>query len=129
MAKALVVGCACVIFSELTPEEIDRFKQYKPEALKLVDEENPEDIFTLDIDDTPGHIEETEAVYSRTKSANGKATITILLDPEEENKLELAQKKIGRMLLKLQKLEKKLAECVDAVAEVESNANSLIALA
>ena len=25
MAKAMIAGCACVIFSELTPEEIERF--------------------------------------------------------------------------------------------------------
>ncbi len=129
MAKAMLVGCACVVFSELTPEEINRFKMYQPEALKLVDEDNPEDVFTLDIDDGPGHVEETGAVYSRTKSANGKATITILLDPEEENKLELAQKKIGRMLVKLQKLEEKLSERVDVVAEVENKANAMISLA
>ena len=119
MTKALVAGCACVVFSVLTPEENDRFKQYQPEALKLIDENNPEDVFTLDIDDGPGHVEETEAVYSRTKSADGKATITILLDPDEENKLGLAQKKIGRMLVKLQKLEEKLLESTEVVAELE----------
>ena len=129
MTKALVAGCACVVFSVLTPEEIDRFKQYQPEALKLIDENNPEDVFTLDIDDGPGHVEETEAVYSRTKSADGKATITILLDPDEENKLGLAQKKIGRMLVKLQKLEEKLLESTEVVAELERNANTLISLA
>lgn len=129
MTKALVAGCACVVFSVLTPEEIDRFKQYQPEALKLIDEKNPEDVFTLDIDDGPGHLGETEAVYSRAKSANGNATITILLDPEEENKLEMVQEKIGRKLIKLQKLEEKLTECVDDIAEVENRANSLISLA
>ena len=74
-------------------------------------------------------MEETEAVYSRTKSADGKATITLLLNPDTENKLELAQEKIGPILVKLQKLEAKLLESVEVVAEIEKKANSLILLA
>ncbi len=128
MAKAILAGCALVIFSELTPEEIERFKMFQPEALKMIDENNPEDIFTLDIDDGPGYLEETKAAYSRTKSADGKATITILLNPDVKNKLELAQKNVGRALLKLQKLEKKLLEVIDSVNEIEGKVNSLISL-
>ena len=126
MTKAVLAGCALVIFSELTPDEIDRFKLYQPEALKATDENDPEDVFMLDIEDGPGHLEDTEAVYSRTKSADGKATITILLDPEAENKLELVQKNVGRALVKLQKLEEKLLEGIDGVIEREKKVNSLI---
>ena len=48
---------------------------------------------------------------------------------DSKEKLELAQKKIGRMLAKLQKLEEKLLESTEVVAELERNANSLISLA
>ena len=128
MTKAIVAGCACVIISELSPEEIERFKTYQPEALQLCDENNPENIFTLDIDEGPGCLEETKAVYSRTKSAEGKATITLLLEPDEEKKLELVQKLVGRMLVKLQALEEKLLEHVEEIAKTEKKINSLITL-
>ena len=31
-SKAVVMGCACVIFSSLTPDEIRSFKNLHPEA-------------------------------------------------------------------------------------------------
>ena len=37
--RAVVMGCACVIFSSLTPDEIKRFKALHPEALKMEKEE------------------------------------------------------------------------------------------
>lgn len=125
MARAMVIGSACVVFSELTPEEIHRFELYKPEALKMTDMNNPEDMFTLSMDDGPGHLEDTEAVYSRTKSADGKATMTILLDPAAENKLEFVQQLIGHRLARLQRLEEKLVECKDELTEMEEKVNSL----
>ena len=126
--KAVVVGCACVVFSDLTPEQIESFKSYQPHALTMSDENSLEEIFSLDIDDGPGHLEDDGAVYSRTKSAEGKATMTILVDPEHEDKLTVVQNELGSALLKLQKMEQMLLGKLDSLAETEEKAKSLITL-
>ena len=126
MKKAVVMGCACVIISDLTPEELDNFKKYMPEALTLVDPDSPDSSFSLDIDDGPGHIADTMAAYSRVKSADGKATITVIIDPDADDVLELVQDTIGPSLLKLDKLEKKLLDQREQLAETESTMKSLI---
>ena len=126
--KVIVAGCACVVFSELTPEEIERFKRYQPDALTMCDENNPETVFTVDIDDGPGKLEDSEAVFSRTKSVEGKATITILLDPEEEDKPAMVQEKLGPALLRLRELEAALLSRMDGLAEAEKKVSAMLTL-
>ena len=116
MGKEIIAGCACIYFSNLTPEEMDRYKTYAPDALSLYNEDN-EVIFTLDIDNGPGNITLEKAVLSCTKSADGKATVTILIDPEEEDKLGLIREKIGRGLLLMNDLEEQLVENVGKLNE------------
>ncbi len=122
--KAVIMGAACVIFSSLTPEEVDRFKAYRPESLILVDEER-EEIFTLDIDDGPGNLSNEKAVLSRAKSAEGKATITIVLDPEAEDKLDLVKKKLGPAMLRLEALENQLLGMTGDLEETETRIKSM----
>lgn len=107
--KVVIMGSACVIISSLTPEDVDRYKNYHPEALTMVDEDDAE-VFALDIDNGPGRLSNEKAVLSRAKSSDGKATITILLNPEEEDKVTLVQKRLGAALLRLEDMEKCLIE-------------------
>ena len=122
MAKAIVIGCACVVVSELTPDEIEGFKQFRPEDLRM--EQNGED-FRLSIDHGPGHLESEEAVFSYAKSADGKATITLLVDPDEENKMKLIQEQIGPAMLKLERMEKVLLEKREFVTETRQRAETM----
>ena len=126
--KVIVAGCACVVFSELTPEKIERFKRYQPDALTMCDESNPENTFTMDIDDGPGKLEDSTAVFSRTKSVEGKATITILLDPEEEDKPAMVQQNLGPALLRLRELEAALLTRMDGLAEAEKKVTAMLTL-
>ena len=105
--RAVVMGCACVITSRLTVEEIQNFKHYHPEALTMVDE-NDKAVFSIDINENPGSLEDRKAVYSTTKTPDGKATITIVLDPDAEDKVELVRKHLGAALLRLEELEDSL---------------------
>lgn len=126
--KVIVAGCACVVFSELTPEEIERFKRYQPDALTMCDESNPENTFTMDIDDGPGKLEDSTAVFSRTKSVEGKATITILLDPEEEDKPAMVRQNLGPALIRLRELESALLSRMDGLADAEKKVNAMLTL-
>ncbi len=49
--RVLVAGCACIIFSRLTPEEIRQFKTYHPEALVMEDDITGEPVFAVDLDE------------------------------------------------------------------------------
>ncbi len=126
--KVIVAGCACVVFSELTPEEIERFKRYQPDALTMCDKSNPENTFTSDIDDGPGKLEDSTAVFSRTKSVEGKATITILLDPEEEDKPAMVRQNLGPALIRLRELEAALLNRLDGLAEAEKEVSAMLTL-
>ena len=123
MAKAIVVGCACVVFSELTPEEIKRCKLYRPDLLTLEGES-----FSVDIDVGPGHLCEEDALFSTTSSSEGKATITILLDPEKENKMELVQEQLCASLMKLEQVEQQVLSSRDQLAEEEKRVQAMITM-
>ena len=127
MIKVVVMGCACVVTSSLTPEEIDRVRKCSPDLLSLKDESGSV-VYSLSMDDsTPGRVAEDEAVYSRVTSSEGKATITILLDPEIKNRHDTVCHQLGRHLLKLDALEQQIAEQMGNVYEKEKEAQSLIA--
>ena len=98
MEKVMIIGCACIIISSLTPEDIDRVRLYEPKALTLTRDGEP--CFSIDIGPGPGSITGSNAVYSRATAAGGKATITILLDPEMEDMTIAVSDKIGPSLLK-----------------------------
>ncbi len=117
-SKAVVMGCACVIFSSLTPDEIRSFKNLHPEALKVNDEENGV-TFTIDVDDSPGHITDEGATFSNVTSAAGKATITVLLDPEIGDPVTAVKEKIGGPLMRLIKQEEHLMELLPKLEDEE----------
>lgn len=120
-SKVLVVGCACVIFSALTPDEISRFQRLRPEALKLIDEVSKETLFHIDMSEEgqPGDIENEIARFSSTTDVNGKATITIVLDPSAEDKAELVRDKLGKMIRLLIKTENQALKMLPYLEEDE----------
>lgn len=128
MAKAVVVGCVCVVISDLTPEQIESYKNYQPYLLTMSDENSLQDAFTLDMDDGPGHLDDSGAVFSRTKSADGKATITILVDPAEEDKMAMARNMLGSAMLKLQTMEQMLLGKLDSLADTERRVKDMFCM-
>lgn len=123
MAVMNVLGCACVVVSNLTPEEIELCEVMDPDALKLEGETGAE--FRISVDEGPGRLIDEEAVFSRVKTADGKATITMLLDPEMEDRDKTIMKALGSALTKLDALEKRLVLCEAGAADME---NRMIAL-
>lgn len=67
------------------------------------------------------------ATYGKTKSADGKATITIILDPEAEDKVGMVQEKLGPALLKLDELESQIIGKKDQLLEKEKAVGERIA--
>ncbi len=114
--RAVILGCACVIISRLTVERYEQFRRYHPEALKLVDEDDNV-LFSVDLDDGPGHIEPESACFSRTKTPDGMATITVVIDPEIEDKAEAIRDRFASALLHLDELEEHLLEKIGELEE------------
>lgn len=125
-AKATIVGSAAVIASQLTPEQIQRFEQWHPELLTMVDEAD-DPVYGIAYDENgPGSINANGAVFGSATDAEGHATITVVLDPTSENLEDLVYNKLGGALLKLKELEDSLLEKVGMLDEEETVIRSQI---
>lgn len=126
--RVTILGCACVIISALTVEEIDSFRKYLPEALNLTDETGEKVVYSLEIDNGPGCMMPEKAVFSRVKAQDGLATITILLDPEAEDKGTLVRNQLGASLLLLNALEEQLLSRTEELVEKIQIVDQLIGI-
>ena len=125
-AQAIIVGSSCVIKSTLTPDEIKQLKKLHPETLVMTDEDG-EPVFAIDIDEeTPGSINKVGACFGNATSADGKATITTVLDPTAENPVDLVYEKLGTALSYLSEMEEQIAEVVPTLAEEEARVKAMI---
>lgn len=125
-AQAIVMGSSCVVKSALTPEQIERIKKFHPDALKMYDE-NDELAFRIDINQaTPGSINEYGVCFGSGKSSDGKATVTVLLDPQVENPAELVYEKLGRALMYLKEMESQLEEAMPEMTAEENEIRRMI---
>ncbi len=126
-SRVLMAGAACVVFSRLTPEEIKLLLTYRPEALSLKDPDSGETVFTMTLDDEkPGSLMPECAVFSCIPSADGKATITILVDPSCRERRELVEEKLGVALKHLDELETCLLEILPEVRKDQDMIRSWI---
>ena len=125
-AQAIVVGSSCVVKSTLTPDDIKRIKKFHPEAL-VMEDEGGEPVFAIDIDETmPGSINNNGACFGSATSSDGKATITVVLDPATENTEDLVYERLGRALMYLKDMEEQLAEVIPDLDTEEREIRSMI---
>lgn len=72
--KVHIIGCACVVFSAFTPDQLSDFQRYMPEALTLRDDRG-EPVFAMALEEkSPGSLNEYGAVFSGKAAASGNAT-------------------------------------------------------
>ena len=126
-AQAIVVGSSCVVKSTLTPAEIKRIKKFHPEALVMEDEDG-DPVFAIDIDETmPGSINSNGACFGSATSTDGKATITVVLDPAAgENTEQLVYERLGRALMYLRDMEEQIHEVLPDLDNEERDIRSMI---
>ena len=125
-AQAIIVGSSCVVKSTLTPSDIKRIKQFHPEAL-VMDDEDGDPVFAIDIDEEmPGSINDNGACFGNATSSDGKATITVVLDPTAENTEELVYNQLGRALMYLKEMEDHVAEVLPDLDIEEREIRSMI---
>ena len=99
--KAHVIGCACIIFSAFTPDDLRDFRRYLPEALVRRDEKG-DPVFAISLDEkSPGSLNEYGAVFSTKTTKNGNATITIIIDPDCDDPEEAVRDTLGTAIIHL----------------------------
>ncbi len=126
-----IIGAACIVFSQFTPDELNLIKIFDSEALKLKDPDSKETVFQIDLDKkNPGSLTSHSAVFSNIPAKDGKATITMLLDPsfkDPEDRINIVKERYGAALYNLKKLDEKLKteETLSKVFKESESINSL----
>ncbi len=115
--KARIIGCACIIVSAFSLDELLDFQRYLPEALTVRDEAG-DPTFAISLDEKgAGSLTKYGAVFSKRPTSDGRDPITILIDPECDDPEEAVRESIGAGILKLIDLEEQLMKKHHEMAE------------
>lgn len=130
-AEATVMGNACVITSAIKRDDLALIGKYRPDALTLYQGEGAEKepIFGVALtEESAGSIGKYGATFGPTTNADGNATITLLIDPDETDVKAMLEDKIGAALLKLDKVEAKVPEILDEIKAEQAAVQAKIAV-
>ena len=103
--RAIINGATCVVYSSLKKDELRWVKATYPDLLRVIGE-NGRPAFEVTLDDEmPGSVEEDVVTFGAPVSAEGYATITVLIDPEAEDAGSLIMDKMKEPLQHLAEIE------------------------
>lgn len=122
-AKVVVTGSAAIVTSDVKLDDWKRIAKMQPEALALVDDETDEVLFRVVAGEGPGSINENGVCFGTATNNDGKATVTILIRPEVEDKVQLVKDEIGRALLDLNALEAEVPTILLEIDKMEQQIN------
>jgi hypothetical protein len=128
-ASVEINGAAVVVTSGVKLEDWKRIEKYAPELLKIVDAETDDVLFKVKTScNGGGTINKNGVCFGPEAYANseGYATITILLDPEVEDKKAAVKEMFGSALIDLNSIEKEAPDVLKDIAEKEAEIDSLI---
>lgn len=126
MSKIKIVGDAAVVTSTILLEDLKTLKKYKPNALKLINSETKEEIFSAAIGDKASFSK--YGIVFTGADGEGKATATLTLPTgmTDEKKIEYVKDTYGYGLLNLKSLEDQIKSVMDTTAgEFAAMANSI----
>lgn len=130
MAKITIAGDAVVVTSALKLEDIKTVEKYRPQALVLMEEEEP--IFAICTTKGAGSINENGASFGReTHDANKFASIT-MIDIAGKSSEEIKEKvadELGSAIINLNKLEAALPAVLEEIAADKALVMSNITIA
>lgn len=115
--KVLVMGSCAVLKSRYKLEQWQKALKYEPD-LGIYDD-NDEKVFGVFIEEGPGALNANGVVFSSVADEDGYAVATLIIDPTEENKLEVVREKVGLGLINLKQVEDELGDVVAAAEQHE----------
>lgn len=117
--SAVIAGGVAIVASAYTPEVLKNTYKYRPEALKLFDEDKELVYSIAPVKGNKGGLDCRGAEFSSAVNSEGKSTLTIDL-PEGFDKEKFLEKYAG-MLAKIRKIEAQIeAACDDITQEMNS---------
>jgi hypothetical protein len=125
-AKIILTGGACIIKSGVKLDDWKKVLKFEPE-FGLYTEDN-EPIFLVDVDEGVGSLNSNGAVFSNYPEHDGYAVITTVVDPAIEDKVQVVADKLGTALLRLNELEAKVPEKIEAADNKEKEIREAITL-
>jgi len=125
-AKIILTGDACIIKSGVKLDEWKKVLKFEPD-FGLYNEDN-EPIFLVAIDENMGSLNNNGAVFSTRADHEGYAVITTVIDPAVEDKVQAVTDKLGTALLRLNELEAKVPEKIEAANNKEQEIREAITL-
>lgn len=123
--EVTLAGAAVVVKSRYKLDQWQKALKYDPD-LGLYDEETGESFFKVFIEDGPGSLNDNGAVFSGVAAEDGKAEITIVTDPCEEDKRTLIKDRLGYALINLKTLEDSLDEVIKDAEKYDQELDAMV---
>jgi len=124
-AHVEISGASAVVVSDVAREDWERVEKYAPEALKIVDEDG-DALFKVKTCSGSGSINEYGVCFGTYTNDGGKATVTVLLDEDVDDKLAAVKDIMGSALLDLNQIEKEIPDLLKEITEKEAEIDKLI---
>lgn len=124
-AHVEISGASAVLVSEIALEDWKRVEKYAPEAMKIVDEDG-ETLFKVKTSTGGGSVNEYGVCFGSYTNEGRKATVTVLLEEDVEDKLGAVRDIMGTALLDLNDIEGEIPGLLKEIADKEAEINKLI---
>ena len=125
-AKIILTGDACIIKSGVKLDDWKKVLKFEPDFGLYNDDNEP--IFLVAIDENMGSLNNNGAVFSTRADHEGYAVITTVIDPAVEDKIQAVTDKLGTALLRLNELESKVPDKIEAANNKEQEIREAITL-
>ena len=126
-ARIQVLGCAAVVISAVDLEDWKLVEKHDPDGLRMVNEKG-DTLFRVTTDKGPGCLVKERAEFGASVTQDGKATITILLDPDSDDKMSMVRDALAGPLMDLIEIEKTVPALKNDVLKKLKEAESCMSL-
>ena len=121
-----VSGSAAILVSDVTLEDWEKVEKFAPDALKIFDEETEDVIFKVATCGGTGSANKYGVCFGTHTNEGGKATVTILLDEDVEDKIQAVKDVVGSAVLDLNEIEQAIPDVLKDIATKEAEIDKLI---
>lgn len=124
-ASVEISGASAVLVSDVALEDWKKVQKYAPEMMKIYDEDD-EVVFKVAVCGGPGSANKYGICFGGHTNEGGKATVTILLDDNVDDKVAAVKEVIGTALLDLNRIEEAIPETLEEIAKKDAELEALI---